>query len=98
MGLRNDAARPQAERIGPVGFAGVVGKARGQLAAGGQVLCDGFAADPTNAQLLWDRAEYLRQQGQIAKSRELLTQLKDGDWQPRFNGLKAQARQAVEGR
>lgn len=57
-----------------------------------------FAAEPTNAQLLWDRAEYLRQQGQIAESKKLLTQLKDGDWQPRFNGLKAQARQAVEGR
>lgn len=57
-----------------------------------------FAADPTNAQLLWDRAEHLRQQGQIADGRRLLKQLADSEWQPRFNGLKAQARQAVEGR
>jgi tetratricopeptide (TPR) repeat protein len=57
-----------------------------------------FAAEPTNAQLLWDRAEHLRQQGQVAESRTLMKQLAAGDWQPRFNGLKAQARQAVEGR
>ena len=38
------------------------------------------------------------QQGQIAESRTLLKQLAGGEWQPRFNGLKAQARQAVEGR
>jgi ferric-dicitrate binding protein FerR (iron transport regulator)/tetratricopeptide (TPR) repeat protein len=57
-----------------------------------------FAAEPTNAQLLWDRAEHLRQQGQIADSRAILRQLANSEWQPRFNGLKAQARQAVEGR
>jgi tetratricopeptide (TPR) repeat protein len=57
-----------------------------------------FAAEPTNAQLLWDRAEHLRQQGQIADSRKLLSQLANAEWQPRFNGLKAQARQAVDGR
>jgi ferric-dicitrate binding protein FerR (iron transport regulator)/tetratricopeptide (TPR) repeat protein len=57
-----------------------------------------FAAEPTNAQLLWDRAQHLQQQGQIADSRALLRRLADSEWQPRFNGLKAQARQAVEGR
>ena len=57
-----------------------------------------FAAEPTNAQLLWDRAQHLQQQGQIAESRTLMRQLADSEWQPRFNGLKAQARQAVEGR
>jgi tetratricopeptide (TPR) repeat protein len=56
-----------------------------------------FDAEPSNAQLLWDRAEHLRQQGLIAESRRLLKQLADGEWQPRFNGLKAQARQAVGG-
>jgi tetratricopeptide (TPR) repeat protein len=57
-----------------------------------------FAAEPTNAQLLWDRAQHLQNQGQIAESRALLKQLAESEWQPRFNGLKAQARQAVEGR
>jgi tetratricopeptide (TPR) repeat protein len=57
-----------------------------------------FAAEPLNAQLLWDRAENLRQQGQLAESQRLLKQLAESDWQPRFNGLKAQAKQAVVGR
>jgi ferric-dicitrate binding protein FerR (iron transport regulator)/tetratricopeptide (TPR) repeat protein len=57
-----------------------------------------FAAEPTNAQLLWDRAQHLQQQGQIAESRKLMKQLADSEWQPRFSGLKAQAKQAVEGR
>lgn len=57
-----------------------------------------FAAEPTNAQLLWDRAQLLRQQGQEAEGRAVLRRLADGEWQPRFNGLKAQARQAIEGR
>jgi hypothetical protein len=57
-----------------------------------------FAAEPTNAQLLWDRAAYLQQQGQVAESRKLYRQLADAEWQPRFSGLKAQARAAVQGR
>ncbi len=56
-----------------------------------------FAAEPTNAQLLWDRATYLREQNQIADSRKLMKQLAESEWQPRFSGLKAQARQAVSG-
>ena len=57
-----------------------------------------FAAEPTNAQLLWDRAQQLQQQGQVAESRKYFKQLAEADWQPRFNGLKAQARQVVDGR
>ena len=57
-----------------------------------------YAAEPTDAQLLWDRAQLLRQQGQEAEGRSLLKKLADGDWQPRFNGLKAQAQQAMQGR
>lgn len=56
-----------------------------------------FAAEPTNAQLLWDRASHLQQQGQIAESRVLMKKLADSEWQPRFAGLKAQARQIVGG-
>jgi ferric-dicitrate binding protein FerR (iron transport regulator)/tetratricopeptide (TPR) repeat protein len=55
-----------------------------------------FAAEPTNAQLLWDRASYLQQQGQVAESRKLYRQLASSEWQPRFAGLKAQAREAAK--
>jgi tetratricopeptide (TPR) repeat protein len=57
-----------------------------------------FAAEPTNAQILWDRAQLLERRGEIAQSRTLLKQLADSEWQPRFVGLKNQARQAVLGR
>src|SRR5262249_54442416 len=38
-----------------------------------------FAAEPTNAQLLWDRAQLLRQQGQEADGRRLMRQLADSE-------------------
>ena len=57
-----------------------------------------FAAEPTDAQLLWDRAQHLEQQAQISEGRALKKRLADSEWQPRFAGLKAQARQAIEGR
>ena len=57
-----------------------------------------FAAEPTNAQILWDRAKLLERRSEIGRSRELMTQLAKSDWQPRFEGLKTQARQTLEGR
>jgi tetratricopeptide (TPR) repeat protein len=57
-----------------------------------------FAAEPTNAQILWDRAKLLERRGEIARSHELMRQLVAGDWQPRFEGLRLQARQVVEGK
>jgi Flp pilus assembly protein TadD len=51
-----------------------------------------FEAEPTNAQLLWDRAQNLRQGGQAAEARKLYRQLAEGTWQPRFNWLQTQAR------
>jgi thioredoxin-like negative regulator of GroEL len=57
-----------------------------------------FEAEPTNAQLLWDRAENLRQSGRLTQARALYRQLAEGEWQPRFSGLVTQARWALEGR
>ncbi len=54
-------------------------------------------AEPTDAQLLWDRAQNLRRQGKLAESHQLLRQIVQGEW-PRFNNLKAQARWQLEGR
>ncbi len=54
-----------------------------------------FQAEPTNAQILWDRAQHLQQHGRPAEARQLVRQLADGDWQPRFQGLKEQARSAM---
>jgi predicted metal-dependent hydrolase len=57
-----------------------------------------FERESTTAQILWDRAENLRQAGRVAQARKLYQQLADGDWQPRFASLKEQAKWMLEGR
>ncbi len=57
-----------------------------------------FESEPTNAQILWDRAGNLRQAGKLAQAKELYRRLAEGDWQPRFRGLQTQARWELENR
>jgi Tfp pilus assembly protein PilF len=71
-------------------------KRQGELALADRAWRAAFEAEPTNAGLLWERAQNLRQAGQLAQARALYRQLAEGDWQPRFAGLKAQARWALE--
>ena len=70
----------------------------GDLELADQCYESAFAAEPTNAQILWDRSRLLERRGEIAQSRKVLEQIAMGDWQPRFEGLKTQARQIVDGR
>jgi tetratricopeptide (TPR) repeat protein len=51
-----------------------------------------FAAEPTNAQILWDRAQHLMQAGRGEQARPLFEQLANGQWQDRFAPLRQQAR------
>jgi predicted Zn-dependent protease len=53
-------------------------------------------ADPGNAQILWDRARNLRQAGDGVEARQLLQQIVDGKWEPRFEALRTQARRQLE--
>jgi tetratricopeptide (TPR) repeat protein len=55
-----------------------------------------FEAEPTNAQLLWDRARNLAQAGQAQEAEKLYRRLAEGTWQPRFAGLRDQARWQLE--
>ena len=55
-------------------------------------------AEPTDAQLLWDRAQNLQQAGRKSEANTVLRKIADGDWQPRFSWLKSQARWQLEGR
>ena len=57
-----------------------------------------FAAEPTNAQILWDRAKLLERRGEVARSRELMEKLSATEWQPRFEGLKSQAKWTLQGK
>jgi tetratricopeptide (TPR) repeat protein len=55
-----------------------------------------FEAEPTNAQILWDRAQALQQSGKTAEARMLYRQIVERHWQPRFASIQAQARWQVE--
>jgi hypothetical protein len=57
-----------------------------------------FEAEPTDAQLLWDRAQNARRAGKLADAQKYLRQITDGKWQPRFNWLKSQAEWQLTGR
>jgi ferric-dicitrate binding protein FerR (iron transport regulator)/tetratricopeptide (TPR) repeat protein len=57
-----------------------------------------FEAEPTNPQLLWDRAQSLRQNGKQAEAQKLMRQIVEGDWQPRFGWVRSQAKWQLEGR
>lgn len=56
-----------------------------------------WLAEPTNAQLLWNRAQHLKEKGQIAESRKVFLQLANGQWQERFRGLASMAKAAANG-
>jgi ferric-dicitrate binding protein FerR (iron transport regulator)/predicted Zn-dependent protease len=51
-----------------------------------------YDAEPTNAQILWDRAQNLEQMGKREEAKGVFQALAAGTWQPRFQGLQEQAR------
>jgi Flp pilus assembly protein TadD len=58
-----------------------------------------FQAEPTDAQILWNKAQNLQRQGKKAEANKVLEQIvAKNDWQPRFNWIKSQARWQLEGR
>jgi ferric-dicitrate binding protein FerR (iron transport regulator)/tetratricopeptide (TPR) repeat protein len=66
-------------------------QAAGELALAERALAAAFAAEPTDAQLLWDRAMLLQQLGKADDARQIFRKLAEGQWQPRFDGIKQQA-------
>jgi predicted Zn-dependent protease len=71
---------------------------QGELTLADRAYQAAFESEPTNAQILWDRAGNLRQAGQVARARQLYQQLAASDWQPRFRSLQTQARWELEKR
>ena len=55
-----------------------------------------FEVEPTNAQVLWDRAQLLQQSQKFEEARKLFKQLADGKWEPRFNWIQRQAQGYVQ--
>lgn len=51
-----------------------------------------FDIEPTNAQILWDRAHLKMQLGQVAEAQKLFGDIANGKWDRRFNWMQQQAR------
>lgn len=71
---------------------------RGDYELADRAYAQAFAAESTNAQVLWDRAQNLLQVGRQEEARGVLRQLANGEWQPRFAGVQERARSYVGGR
>ena len=67
-------------------------QAEGDLAKADRAFALAFEAEPTNAEILWQRAQNQVRQGQTKEARELYRQIADGKWQERFNATVEQAR------
>jgi len=67
----------------------------GCLQLADRAFAQAFEAEPTNAQILWDRAANLVQAGRAAEARGVYQTLADGQWQERFQGIKNEAKQRL---
>jgi hypothetical protein len=89
--LTTPIARRPTEAEPWAGLAGELSR-RGDRDLADRAFAAAFAAEPTNAQYLWDRAQNLRQFGKREEARKLYRQLAERKWQPRFAWLQTQAR------
>ena len=90
------AQRPN--ESGPwLGLAQALGR-EGDFALADRAYAAAFEAEPTNAEVLWERAQNLRRSGKAAEAQKLYRQLAEGDWQPRFNWVRTQAKWQLDKR
>lgn len=68
----------------------------GQLQLASQAWTEAFNAESTNPELLWKHSEMLRSNGRSDQAKPLLQQIVNGQWQPRFNGVKSKARSTLQ--
>jgi len=76
-------------------LAGTLGK-QGELELADRAYRAAAAAEPTDPQILWDRAQNLKQLGKHQEAQQLVRQIADGAWQPRFQGLQSQAKHLLK--
>ncbi|MEQ8785309.1 MAG: VIT domain-containing protein [Pirellulaceae bacterium] len=70
-------------------------RSRGEMDLAAKSYALAYEAEPTNAQILWDQSQLLLQMGRRDDARKLLTQLAQGEWQPRFSWIKQQAERSL---
>jgi hypothetical protein len=68
---------------------------QGQLELADRAYVQASAAEPKNAQLLWDRAANLKRSGKDEAAREVLRELSGGEWQTEYLRLKDEARREL---
>ena len=51
-----------------------------------------FQTEPTNAEILFERANNLKNLGRTEQANQLYRQIAVGTWQPRFAGFQRQAK------
>lgn len=88
VGLRPNEAAPWVELAAHL-------QTEGAFDLADRAYATAYDAEPTNAQILWDHAQMLQQVGRPADAGRLYQKLAEGDWQPRFQWLKGQARQLL---
>jgi ferric-dicitrate binding protein FerR (iron transport regulator)/tetratricopeptide (TPR) repeat protein len=69
-----------------------------QLDLADNAFAQAYAAEPTNAQILWDRAENLENQGRTREARGLFETLATREWQQRFQPLGEAAKRKLGAR
>ena len=75
-------------RIGQSGY-------RAEMDAAERAYVTACELEPTNAEILWARAENLERLGQVEPARGLYRRIADGTWQPRFQAVQERARQRL---
>jgi Tfp pilus assembly protein PilF len=71
-------------------------RGQGEFELAAQAYRSAFAAQTSNAQILWDHAQMLEQLGKSAAARQLYRQLADGQWGAEFQAIGQQARKLLE--
>jgi tetratricopeptide (TPR) repeat protein len=89
IGLRPNEAAPWSRLASGLGTLG-------ELALADRAYRAAAEAEPTDAQLLWDRAQNLKRIGKHQEAQQLVRRIADGTWQPRFQGLQSQAKHLLK--
>ena len=87
---------PLAERSNEAGpWVSLAGELRrqGRFELAVRAYTTAFEVEPTNAQVLWDKAQLLQQSGRHVEAQKMYRRIATTDWQPRFNWIKQMAKQ-----
>jgi ferric-dicitrate binding protein FerR (iron transport regulator) len=68
-------------------------KQQGAFGLADRAYASAFECEKTNAQILWDRAQLLQQQGRTEEAKAIYRQISEGTWPRQYNWIQAQAKQ-----